>query len=167
MWDIVTHVIEKDPDVIFVNSNKAIKSYEDIDSKIKTISEWISNRTALIDISGMTHLFAIATIHACLSNGFKTSIVYTEAKSYSPKKQDKDKLVKAWKNDDYDVCENYFQSAALKGVHILPEFYGNFGLFGHQVCLILFVGYKPNKIRRTTRQICTRCNNCFLWIIAA
>jgi hypothetical protein len=44
------------------------------------------------------------------------------------------------------VAAEYLQSAGLKEVQILPEFAGNFRP-GSQTCLIIFVGYEPNRIK--------------------
>ena len=37
------------------------------------------------------------------------------------------------------------QSTALKAIHILPEFGGNYRP-GHKTCLIVFAGHEPNRI---------------------
>lgn len=137
-------LIGKNPRKVSVHSDRPVQSCGDIKSEIETIASKVVDKTAWIDISGMTHLWALATIHACLSSGFRTFVVFTEAKRYFPLKQDKKKLVQAWRKRDYPKCKEYLQSAALKSIHILPEFGGNFRP-GRQTCLMVFVGYEPNR----------------------
>lgn len=128
-----------------VHSDKPIKSYGQIKAKIQEISSGVQNRKALVDISGMRQIWALGTIHACLSCGLSTSVVYTEARWYFPLKRNKDKLVEAWANKNYEITAQYLQSEALKAVHILPEFSGNLRP-GRPTCLMIFPGYEPNRV---------------------
>jgi hypothetical protein len=111
----------------------------------------MSSRTVLIDISGMTHLWALGAIHACLSCGLSVAVIYTEARSYFPPKQELQKIVRSWEQREYDIVSQYLQSAGLKTVHIVPEFGGNFRP-GRKNCLAVFVGYEPNRIRGLVEQ---------------
>jgi hypothetical protein len=93
----------------------------------------------------MTHLWAVATIHSCIRNGLRTTVVYTESKTYYPPKSQYRRVVRAWRERQYDIASKYLQSAGLGSVQILPEFSGNFGP-GRPTCLILFAGYEPNRV---------------------
>ena len=97
-----------------------------------------------MDISGMTHLWAVSAVHACLGCGLRTAVVYTEAASYYPHRSVERRLVRAWRTGDIETAAQYLQSQALGGVHILPAFSGNFRA-GRQTCLMLFAGYEPNR----------------------
>ena len=138
-------ISDKNPEIISVHADKPNQSFKKIKEKIDEIALKIINKTALIDISGMTHLWATTTIHACVSCGFETTIIYTEARWYFPLKQDEKKLLRAWREKDAKIYENYLQSTALKAIHILPEFGGNYRP-GHKTCLIVFAGHEPNRI---------------------
>jgi len=138
-------IMKFQPKVVFVNSDKPIQSCSNIKTKIGELAIKIVNKSAYVDISGMTHLWAISAIHACVSLGFRTSVIYTEARWYYPPKREQHKILKAWRNHQYDLAVAYLQSAGLKAVHILPEFGGNFRP-GRPVCLMIFVGYEPNRI---------------------
>ncbi|MEW6183652.1 MAG: hypothetical protein AB1500_10860 [Bacillota bacterium] len=145
LGDRLAELVGGTPEIVPVNANTPIQSIAAVKSKISDIYPKLSNRSALIDISGMTHLWAIGAIHYCLTHGFRISVVYTEARWYFPLKRDKKRLVKAWITYDYDTAADYLQSAALKSVHIPPEFGGNFRP-DRQTCLMVFAGYEPNRI---------------------
>ena len=51
----------------------------------------------------------------------------------------------AGKKKESDIYKKYLQSAALKAIHILPEFGGN-SRPGHHTCLIVHAGHEPNRI---------------------
>lgn len=142
----VLELSEISPSKVCVNAKKPIHSSAQIEQCIKRISSQIENRSALIDISGMTHLWALTTIHSCLKNGFKTSVVYTEAKSYFPRKSSRRQLLTAWKLKQYETAAKFLQSAGLKEVQVTPDFAGNFRP-GAKTCLIIFAGYEPNRIQ--------------------
>ncbi|MDP3048161.1 MAG: hypothetical protein Q8N12_01875 [Thermodesulfovibrionales bacterium] len=144
--DKLTNLIGKEPEMVSVHSDRPIQSFEEIKNKIGKIVGDLKKNTALIDISGMTHLWAIATIHACLSCGMHTYVTFTEAMWYYPLKSDYHKLIRAWRHQDYDISSEYLQSKALKSIHIAPEFGGNFRP-GRQTCLMIFAGYEPNRIQ--------------------
>lgn len=131
---------------VSVHSNTPIASCGKIRERIAKISERIEHKTALVDISGMTHLWALATIHACIACNFRVTVIYTEARSYFPLKRDENKLLRAWKKQNYEICGEYLQSLALLHIHILPQFSGNFRP-GKQTCLMVFAGYEPNRIQ--------------------
>jgi hypothetical protein len=136
----------KKPEKVFIHAQRPLESSVRIRKKIEELAVQVVNRKALIDVSGMTHLWALTAIDTCLALGFQTSIVYTEAKWYFPSKRVQKRLVKAWRESEYEVAVQYLQSAGLDNVHIPPEFAGNFRP-GRQTCLIIFVGYEPNRIQ--------------------
>lgn len=136
---------EEAVETVPADPNRPIESYNRIRAKIEKLSSQVKNRSAIVDISGMTHLSAIGTIHACITNGFRVLVVYTEAKSYYPPKEKEIEVVRAWKDRKYQLAARYLQSAGLKAVQILPEFVGNFRP-GRQTCLMIFVGYEPNRM---------------------
>lgn len=131
------------PSELELDSEEPIASSRRIGRAINHLA--IPERTAVIDISGMTHLWALSTLHACLSRGMRTTVVYTESQSYYPRKQERQKVVNAWQKRDYAEAAKYLQSAGLGSVQILPEFGGNFRP-GKRSCLIIFVGFEPNRI---------------------
>lgn len=137
---------KKNISFVNVSSDLPIQSIQTIKNKIDSLSKKISNSRALIDISGMTHLWALGTIHACLNCNLKVRVIYSEAKSYYPLKRSKDKLVRAHNESDYETAAQYLQSKSLKSVQIHPDFAGNFRP-GKLTCLIVFVGHEPNRIK--------------------
>jgi len=132
-------------DTVSVHADTSVLSSGKIREKIEHVCDKISQKSAIVDISGMTHLWAISIIHACVSCCMEVTVVYTEARSYFPLKKDVSKLLRAWKNQDYEICSHYLQSSGLKHINILPEFGGNFRP-EKQTCLLVFVGYEPNRI---------------------
>lgn len=138
-------LIKKNIYHVSVSSDYPIKSIQRIKDRIKSISHILGNCQVLIDISGMTHLWATGVIHACLSRKMKTNIIYSEAKSYYPSERSKDKLIKAQNEYDFKTAAQYLQSKSLKSVQIHPHFSGNFRP-GKSTCLIVFVGHEPNRI---------------------
>jgi hypothetical protein len=141
----VKEIINSEPAVVDINADKPIQSYLDIKSKIGDIASQINYKVAYIDISAMTHLWALSVIHSSLTNGFRTAVIYTEARSYFPPKREENKIIKIWRQRQYDEVVRYLQSAGLKSVNILQEFGGNFRP-GKPTCLIIFAGYEPNRI---------------------
>jgi hypothetical protein len=137
-------LIGKEPHAVPVHADTPVQSYARIRTKIHQIASYVNEQTAVVDISGMTHLWALGTIDACFSAGLRVLVAYTEARWYFPRKQDTKRLVRTWKNHDYSAASSYLQSAALKAVHIPPEFGGNFHA-GWPTCLMVFVGYEPNR----------------------
>jgi len=133
------------PSVVSVNADNPIKSCADIGNKVKEISGELTTATAYIDVSAMTHLWALSAIHECLIQRLQTQIVYTEARWYFPTKQEARRLLRAWSEQEYETASRYLQSKALRAVHIPPEFSGNLRP-GKQACLMLFAGYEPNRV---------------------
>jgi hypothetical protein len=129
-----------------VSSDTPIQSCGLIRACIEQVAETLSNRAAIIDISGMTHLWALSAIHDCVSCGLRTEVVYTEAKSYRPLRSEWRTMQHALRSGKDQVVFQALQSASLKAVHILPEFGGNFRP-GRQTCLIIFAGYEPNRLQ--------------------
>lgn len=139
-------LMEKDPYEVEIDAEMPVKSSENIKKMIENISRKCNIKTAFIDISGMTHLWAISALNACVLKGFQTNVIYTEAKWYYPKRYELNRLLRAWKNQEYMIAAEYLQSAALKSIQILPEFGGNIRS-SKQTCLIIFAGYEPNRIQ--------------------
>lgn len=132
--------------VIPINAAMPIDSCRNIEAQIRDSAIQISNRSAFVDISGMTHLWALNTIHACVSRSLRTSVICSEARWYYPPKSKKDVVIRSWKDNKYKIAARYLQSAGLNAVHILPQFGGNFRP-GRRICLMIFVGYEPNRIQ--------------------
>lgn len=141
----LSRLLPRAPSIVRVHSAKPHDAYADINKAVRKIMRRLRDRHALVDISGMTQLLALCTVHACFLAGLRVSLIYTEAKSYFPLKRESKALLRAWRNADYEEAAVYLQSEALRTIHILPEFAGTFGRLG-QSCLVLFVGYEPNRI---------------------
>jgi hypothetical protein len=135
----------REPETLQVNENRSVQGSQKLQSRISELCSRLESRTALIDISGMTHLLAVSSLHACLTCGLRTYVIYTEARSYFPSKTVWKKVVRAWRTRDYDNSRKFLQSAGLKAVYILPEFSGNFRS-GHQTCLVVLAGHEPNRV---------------------
>ena len=133
------------PTELEIDADKPIDSCRRISKTIRDLSAKGTEKSAVIDVSGMTHLWALGAVHACLTNGLRTTIIYTESKSYYPRKGERPKVVKSWRQRNYAAAAKYLQSAGLGSVQILPEFGGNFRP-GKRTCLIIFVGFEPNRI---------------------
>lgn len=132
-------------DTVPFNDGNSVQGGQDVQRKIHEACAHLDARCAFIDISAMTHLLAASSVHACLSCGLRTTVVYTEAKSYFPTKEMRQQVVRAWRTKNYDVARRFLQSAGLKAVQILPDFSGNFRP-GHQTCLVVFAGHEPNRV---------------------
>jgi hypothetical protein len=129
-----------------VSADSPIQSCSEIKAKIDQVAAGLKNRCALVDISGMTHLWALSAIHECISAGLRTEVIYTEARSYYPLRPEWRKLRKALASKDDEAVYQSLQSASLKAVHILSEFAGNFRP-GRLTCLVIFAGYEPNRVQ--------------------
>jgi hypothetical protein len=141
----LTKISKSEPKTVNVHGSGQQVGFVKIRDKILEFSSILEGKNVFIDISGMPHLFALCCIHYCLMFQLDVRVIYSEAKFYYPQKKDQIKLVNAWINSDFEVAEKYLQSAALKEVNIIPEFSGSFRP-GKLTCLILFVGYEPNRI---------------------
>lgn len=141
---LLEKVTGKKPNVTPVNANTPLESCLAIKTVIEETAPGLRDYTALVDISGMTNLWALSSIHAVLRCGLDCSVIYTEARWYYPPKREQNRIVRAWKERRYDIASRYLQSSGLKAVNIPPEFVGNFRP-GKQTCLIVFVGYEPNR----------------------
>lgn len=129
-----------------VSADSPIQSCSEIKAKIDMVAAGLINRSAFVNISGMTHLWALSAIHDCISAGLRTEVIYTEARSYYPLRPEWRKLRKALASNDDEAVYQSLQSASLKAVHILSEFGGNFRP-GKQTCLVIFAGYEPNRVQ--------------------
>jgi len=136
----------REPEVVSVSADTPAQSFGHIRSAINQAAARLNNRIAVIDISGMTHLWALACIHGCVTSGLRVEIVYTEARIYHPLQSEWRRLKKALLIGDEEFVFTSLQSASLKTVHIVPEFGGNFRP-GRATCLIIFAGYEPNRIQ--------------------
>jgi len=141
----LTSLSGKVPRTVNFETGKPQQGFLQIKNAVEKVSEDIGVKTAVVDITGMSHLVAICAVHSCLILGFRTKIAYTEAKEYFPLKRVSRKLIRAWREHDYPAANEFLQSAALKSVDILPEFQGNFRP-GRPVCLMIFAGYEPNRM---------------------
>ena len=130
---------------IQVDASRPVRSFEHIRARIVEVAAAITRRKVTVDISGMTHMWALGVIHACIVNGLEVEVVYTEADKYFPLRKDAQPLVEAWRNKDYDKAEGFLQSAALMAVNIPPDFAGNFRP-GSPCCLVVFAGCEPNRL---------------------
>ena len=141
----ICRIHSREPHIIEVDSNKPQISFEAIRQGLIEIAAKCTPGTALIDISGMTHLMAMACLDGCVYGGLQPSVIYTEAQKYFPLKSERTKLIRAWEKQDYQTAEKYLQSSALKSVDIVPEFQGNFRP-GKPLCLFVFAGFEPNRL---------------------
>lgn len=135
----------KDVEPVHVDASKPVISYEHIRERILEESASLGIRKVTVDVSAMTHMWALGVIHCCVAEGFDVDVVYTEANRYFPLRKDAKPLRDAWHDKDYEKAEEFLQSAALMAVHILPDFAGNFRP-GHPNCLVVFAGYEPNRL---------------------
>jgi hypothetical protein len=141
----IARIYSNKPDIVEVDNDKPQQAFDSVRRRVINVgSKWPSGQ-AIIDISGMTHLLAMACLDGCVSAGLRVSVVYTEAETYYPLKSEQLKLVRAWKAQDYQTAEKYLQSTALKSVDIVPEMQGNFRP-GKPLCLFVFAGYEPNRL---------------------
>jgi hypothetical protein len=133
------------PIPVDVDPTRPIVSYERIKTAVRITDAVTTRPRAVIDISSMTHMWAIGAMHACIEAGYDVSIAYSEADQYFPLRRQARELKRAWLARDYKKAEKLLQSAALMAVHILPDFAGNLRP-AHPSCLILFAGYEPNRL---------------------
>lgn len=134
------------PDVVKVDSRDPNKSFNSIAQPVMEEARKLKHGKAVIDISGMSQMLAVATIHACYLARLEVTIVYTEARSYFPTKSEGERIARAWEKQDYLTAARYLQSQGLKSISILPEFAGNIRP-RKPMCLIIFIGYEPNRIQ--------------------
>ena len=139
----LVQLLGKQPVVIEVDSDRPVFSASQIARAISE-SAAMGAASAIVDISGMTHLWALCALEACSSNGLNTRAVYTEASGYYPLAKERAKLLKAWSTGDFELAREFLPSTALKAVHILPQFGGNFRP-QKDVCLFVFAGFEPNR----------------------
>jgi hypothetical protein len=133
------------PEVVGVNSKKPNQTLRALRETVLTASAKLRYQAVVIDISGMSQMLALCSIHACFSAGLPVTIVYTEARSYFPTKPEGEKLIRAWNDQNFEVAARYLQSQGLKSIHILSEFAGSFRPT-KPTCLMVFLGYEPNRI---------------------
>ncbi len=133
------------PHVVPITSDNAVLSATQIRECIRAVTSALQRRCAYVDVSAMTHLWATVAIHASLSCALATNVIYTEAERYSPSENEMPDVVSAWAERRYEDAARFLQSKGLKEAHILPEFGGNFRP-GRAACLVVFVGYEPNRI---------------------
>jgi len=145
LFKILFEITGKQPETVDINLDLPLESCENIKKAISDKKNELLNNNVIIDISALTHLYTTVSLHSCIISSLKTNLVYTEAKSYYPPMREKNKIIKAWQNQDYQNAANYLQSKGLKDVIIHPDFQGNFRQ-GKKNCLVIFVGYEPNRI---------------------
>jgi len=136
----------EEPHIADISADRPIRSCDDIRKQIEALAETLTNKSAIVDISGMTHLWALSTMHNCLSCGLRVDIAYTEARTYYPLRSEWRELKRKLRAGDEEPVFRALQSASLKAVHILPDFAGNFRP-GRRTCLMIFAGYEPNRVQ--------------------
>lgn len=131
--------------ILEIDGDKPIQCLNSIREQLYKLSKKIKTNNIFVDISGMPHLIALGTINIASLISLKTYAIYTEAENYFPLKTEWRKIVKAWHSGDYKITQDYLLSAALKNVHIIPEFAGIFRP-NKMTCLIIFAGFEPNRV---------------------
>lgn len=148
-FNLLYKKIEKITDDIItidINIDLPDKYIDLLTEKTKSISNYIKNNSLLIDISGMAHILICACLHAAKISQLKTSIVYTEAEDYFPRKQSWKKVIDAVQKREYQIIANYLQTAGLKDIQIPTSFKGNIRP-RYKLCLFVMVGYEPNRVK--------------------
>lgn len=136
----------EDPQIVEVDADEPTASVHRIFNAIKRARDEMGISSAIIDVSGMTQMFGISTIHGCRENGIAEAIFYSEADEYFPLENEVDALVtEVEESGTYDYWE-LLQSEGLRSVHIHPEFAGSLRV-GHPVALTVFAGYEPSRVR--------------------
>ena len=67
-------ITKKSPNKVLIHARKPLESSARIRNKISELASHSISQTVLVDISGMTHLWALTTIDACLNSNFSTSV---------------------------------------------------------------------------------------------
>jgi hypothetical protein len=133
------HVVD-----VEVHVDQSIESVRKIDAAIEAATSRIKDPSILIDVSGMTSLWAIGTLHAAITRDLFTSVIYSEADIYYPLKEQATKLVKQVQELDFAGAEEFLQSGSLKSIHVLPQFGGNLHP-EREICLFILPGFEPNR----------------------
>lgn len=102
-----------------------------------------------IDISGMMNLLILLTLHQAskIFPNKEIFVLYSEAKNYFPKLNDKDKILQlAEKQNENDIIQlgKLLGASGARETVILPYFKGYFKE-DFPICLIFFVGYEPSR----------------------
>jgi hypothetical protein len=134
-----------DPIPVSVDPDAPIASFGSIRRSISAAAGGERGGVAVVDVSGLTHMWALGAVDACVKSGLHTTVVYTEAEEYYPSESQRDEILLAARTGTYRRAEVYLQSAGLRAIHILPEFSGNHRP-DRQICLVVFVGHEPNRI---------------------
>ena len=146
MVSIVQNMCESEVEILDVDSDRPTLSVYAISEVVGRLAAEHSIRTALVDISGLTQMFGVAALHACVSRGIMESVFYAEAESYFPLQEDGDRIIaEATDAGTYDYWE-LLQSEGLQSVHIHPEFGGGIRT-DHPLALAVFLGYEPSRVR--------------------
>lgn len=132
-------------EVIDVDINIPDKSLRELVGKIRSISTSIKNRSAVIDISGMAHVLICCCLRATDICLLQTSVVYTEANDYYPRKPKWDVVIDAVWKKNFKTMAEYLQTAGLKDIQIPTDFKGN-SRPAYQPCLFIMAGYEPNRV---------------------
>jgi hypothetical protein len=134
-------------ETVSVDDDAPLQSCLGLKTAIQEITSIAEGRHAVIDVSAMRHMWAIQALHACVQSGLTVDIVYTEARTYYPSARDRNRVLSAHRGHESDGAVELLQSTSLKGVHILPDFIGNFRP-GRRTCLVVFAGFEPQRIGR-------------------
>lgn len=105
--------------------------------------------TVFLDISGMTNFLILLTMKMIYNIFYnkKIFILYTEAKIYYPKEEEKDEiLLLAEKRDDESILKlsEKLQASGARETLILADFKGSFRE-DYPIALIFLVGYEPSR----------------------
>lgn len=133
-------------DVIDVDIDTPDKFLKELVEKVRSASTSVNSASALIDISGMAHVLICCCLRAADIAQLRTSVVYTEAEDYYPRKREWKVVIDAVKNRNFKIMAKYLQTAGLKDIQIPTDFKGNTRP-GCKACLFVMAGYEPNRVR--------------------
>src|SRR3954452_13781736 len=80
--ELLTAATGTNPQYVSVMTSNPLIASRNVNDRISALANLSVNRTAIVDVSSMTHLLALTAIHACVTAGLRTIISYTEARSY-------------------------------------------------------------------------------------
>jgi len=133
---------------VIIDTENLLLSRNSLRDRLKAILQEKFD-TIFIDISGMTNFLILLTlkmIHTFFYNK-KIVILYTEAKSYYPKEDEKDAILElAEKRDDESILKlsKQLQAAGARETVILADFKGSFRE-DFPIALIFFLGCEPSR----------------------
>lgn len=145
---------DKKPLISPADPDNPLATQQNLVERLKSIPK--ENIThVFIDISGMTNSLILQTL-SDVNRLFwdKTLyVLYTEAESYYPTKEEGKEIYKSIKKEDIEKLGTIFSSSGAKETFILSNFKGKFKDY-LPICLIFFVGYEPIRSRGLIEQYC-------------